>query len=345
MQCATRERIYYCTASAMCRWAQGLKNRAVHLSISLSLSTDDAPYVMYQMLLRNELLDGSTSTAAAVRAAPAALGSAAVSADSMVAVGTLGAAASPTSSGQQQQPGEGGAAGAAGHAAAAGREIRPSASRGTNENIMLQTLSGLPASVLGLSGSAAPASPLGTASPSRLTAYSLSPISAHSHKLLQAPMATPRRVPKAPFKVLDAPELEDDFYLNLMDWSSTNLLAVGLKHCVYLWSAVTTQVGRVFRIKVAGGWGWKGWICSEFSNRYNSLQQSSHTLQPPIPVSGDQTVRAELAGVLGKVDVVGVYAGCGQQQWRGAAVGCVQVPHAERVGRSRKPRGRHGLGR
>lgn len=38
-----------------------------------------------------------------------------------------------------------------------------------------------------------------------------------------------RRVSKLPFKVLDAPNLQDDFYLNLVDWSSTNLLAVGLK--------------------------------------------------------------------------------------------------------------------
>ena len=50
-----------------------------------------------------------------------------------------------------------------------------------------------------------------------------------------APMSTDsaqlksvRKIPKVPFKVLDAPHLEDDFYLNLVDWSSTNILAVGL---------------------------------------------------------------------------------------------------------------------
>ena len=37
-----------------------------------------------------------------------------------------------------------------------------------------------------------------------------------------------RKIPKVPFKVLDAPELQDDFYLNLVDWSSTNVLGVGL---------------------------------------------------------------------------------------------------------------------
>lgn len=42
--------------------------------------------------------------------------------------------------------------------------------------------------------------------------------------------------------MLDAPELADDFYLNLVDWSSQNLLAVGLSTCVYLWSACNSQV-------------------------------------------------------------------------------------------------------
>jgi WD40 repeat protein len=42
--------------------------------------------------------------------------------------------------------------------------------------------------------------------------------------------------------VLDAPALADDFYLNLVDWSSQNLVAVGLGSCVYLWSAATSKV-------------------------------------------------------------------------------------------------------
>jgi WD40 repeat protein len=45
--------------------------------------------------------------------------------------------------------------------------------------------------------------------------------------------------------VLDAPELQDDFYLNLVDWSSQNVLSVGLGSCVYLWSAFTSQVTRL----------------------------------------------------------------------------------------------------
>ena len=46
-------------------------------------------------------------------------------------------------------------------------------------------------------------------------------------------------------QVLDAPQLTDDFYLNLVDWSSQNTLAVGLGACVYLWSACTSKVTKL----------------------------------------------------------------------------------------------------
>ena len=42
------------------------------------------------------------------------------------------------------------------------------------------------------------------------------------------PQKKTRKIPKIPYKVLDAPQLRDDFYLNLVDWSDSNNLAVGL---------------------------------------------------------------------------------------------------------------------
>lgn len=54
-----------------------------------------------------------------------------------------------------------------------------------------------------------------------------------------------RKINKTPYKVLDAPQLQDDFYLNLVDWSSSNTLAVGLSQSVYLWSACTSRVSRL----------------------------------------------------------------------------------------------------
>ncbi|KAI0988874.1 hypothetical protein GJ496_001541 [Pomphorhynchus laevis] len=70
-------------------------------------------------------------------------------------------------------------------------------------------------------------------------------LSPSSVKLLRSPRKPSRKIQKTPFKVLDAPELADDFYLNLVDWSSTNLLAVGLNTCVYLWNAATSAVTRL----------------------------------------------------------------------------------------------------
>jgi cell division cycle 20-like protein 1 (cofactor of APC complex) len=51
-----------------------------------------------------------------------------------------------------------------------------------------------------------------------------------------------------PTKVLDAPGLYDDFYLNLIDWSSSNLLAVGLSNSVYLWNAGNSKVVRLVEL-------------------------------------------------------------------------------------------------
>ena len=38
---------------------------------------------------------------------------------------------------------------------------------------------------------------------------------------------------------------QDDYYLNLIDWSSNNVLAVGLGSCVYTWSAHTSEVKKL----------------------------------------------------------------------------------------------------
>jgi cell division cycle 20-like protein 1 (cofactor of APC complex) len=45
--------------------------------------------------------------------------------------------------------------------------------------------------------------------------------------------------------VLDAPELADDFYLNLVDWGSTNILGVGLGSCVYMWNSASGKVTKL----------------------------------------------------------------------------------------------------
>lgn len=62
---------------------------------------------------------------------------------------------------------------------------------------------------------------------------------------VSTPPKPPRKVPKTPHKVLDAPSLQDDFYLNVVDWSSQNVLAVGLGTCVYLWCASNSKVTKL----------------------------------------------------------------------------------------------------
>ena len=65
--------------------------------------------------------------------------------------------------------------------------------------------------------------------------YSLSPLSLASQRLLQSPQIKPRKIEQRAFRVLDAPGLLDDFYSNLIDWSSRDVLAVALANRVYLW--------------------------------------------------------------------------------------------------------------
>lgn len=51
------------------------------------------------------------------------------------------------------------------------------------------------------------------------------------------PRASTRLVPQAAERILDAPDLVDDYYLNLLDWSCGNVVAVALGAAVFLWSA------------------------------------------------------------------------------------------------------------
>ncbi|XP_027360972.1 protein FIZZY-RELATED 2-like [Abrus precatorius] len=84
----------------------------------------------------------------------------------------------------------------------------------------------------------------------RRSMHSLSPFTFHDDPLPgcaphHTPLKPPRRVPLSPFKVLDAPALQDDFYLNLVDWSFNNVLAVALGNSVYLWNASSSKVTKL----------------------------------------------------------------------------------------------------
>ncbi|PWV13596.1 hypothetical protein C3747_42g241 [Trypanosoma cruzi] len=51
-----------------------------------------------------------------------------------------------------------------------------------------------------------------------------------------------RVVARAPERILDAADMIDDFYLQLIDWSAKDILAVGLQGAVYLWDAKTCNI-------------------------------------------------------------------------------------------------------
>ncbi|RCH99203.1 substrate-specific activator of APC-dependent proteolysis [Rhizopus stolonifer] len=49
----------------------------------------------------------------------------------------------------------------------------------------------------------------------------------------------------SPIKTLDAPDIQDNFYLNLLDWGKNDCLAVALGSDVYLWNAYNSHVTQL----------------------------------------------------------------------------------------------------
>lgn len=66
-----------------------------------------------------------------------------------------------------------------------------------------------------------------------------------ANKELGNKSTTSRYLNKAPERVLDAPELVDDYYLNLLHWSSQNVLGVGLGTCVFAWNSTSGSIDCV----------------------------------------------------------------------------------------------------
>ncbi|KAJ2061493.1 WD repeat-containing protein slp1 [Coemansia sp. S146] len=64
-----------------------------------------------------------------------------------------------------------------------------------------------------------------------------------------ASTAAKRRILNTPERVLDAPGLVDDYYLNLLDWSLGNMLAIGLDQNVYLWNASSGDVNSLCQLE------------------------------------------------------------------------------------------------
>lgn len=87
---------------------------------------------------------------------------------------------------------------------------------------------------------------LGMDSDQRILAFhAQAPASATAHRIRstkKTAAVTSRTVLREPERVLDAPGLTNDYYLNLLSWSCANVVAIGLECCVYLWYAETGEV-------------------------------------------------------------------------------------------------------
>lgn len=101
----------------------------------------------------------------------------------------------------------------------------------------------------------------------------------YSHNKINdtVPKKTYRQIPQAPEKILDAPEMVDDYYLNLLDWSATNILAVALGKTVYLWNATTSDITQLCEmsgddnIVTSVSWTKEG-NCLAVGNNNNTVQ-------------------------------------------------------------------------
>ena len=69
-----------------------------------------------------------------------------------------------------------------------------------------------------------------------------------------------RKISPTPERILDAPNLVDDYYLNLLEWGASDILAVALGPEIYLWNSETSETSLLMSI-----------IKDENQNESNSL--------------------------------------------------------------------------
>nr|AJR33117.1 cell division cycle 20 [Artemia sinica] len=79
----------------------------------------------------------------------------------------------------------------------------------------------------------------------------------HNSKTPATVKKTTRHIPQSPDRILDAPDLVDDYYLNLIHWSKNNHLAVALSKQLYIWNAATGDISQIMETD-----GDEDYICS-----------------------------------------------------------------------------------
>ena len=109
------------------------------------------------------------------------------------------------------------------------------------QRIMKDNLAGELSSTRVLSYQAKPSGPPDSHSNNLKILYSAS-------KSQQSTKKVARHIPQAPERILDAPDIINDYYLNLVDWSSNNHLAVALGAHVYLWNAASGDIHQLCQL-------------------------------------------------------------------------------------------------
>ncbi|KZV34904.1 cell division cycle 20.5, cofactor of APC complex-like [Dorcoceras hygrometricum] len=59
-----------------------------------------------------------------------------------------------------------------------------------------------------------------------------------------------RQFPKHESRILDAPNIKNDYYLNVMDWGKTNVLAVALGTRLYQWNVASSEVSLISKANI-----------------------------------------------------------------------------------------------
>jgi cell division cycle 20, cofactor of APC complex len=89
-----------------------------------------------------------------------------------------------------------------------------------------------------------------------------------------------RKIPDKPTKVLDAPDIVDDYYLNLISWSKDNILAVAMGPSVYVWNAANGEIGHIVTLRGINDYvSSVSWSIIPGCTRYLAIGTHSNTIQ------------------------------------------------------------------
>ncbi|CAI4222250.1 unnamed protein product [Auanema sp. JU1783] len=122
-----------------------------------------------------------------------------------------------------------------------------------------------------------------------------------------------RYIPQVPERILDAPDFRDDYYLNLIDWSSNSIVAVILGFSLYLWNADNGEIQLLFELDgnsheqpTSVKWAKDG---HHLAVGFNDGSLRIYDPERPMPSNG----RLEL-----RTMKVPIQSRCGSLAWKGA---------------------------